>query len=59
MMTPEEFAQKAREIYTSCAGYAGETGHMAMDALMEQCLESLGYGEGVEILESMTNIWYA
>ena len=58
-MTPEEFKIKAQKIYDNYNGYAGEEGHYEMDVLMMECLESLGYSDGVNILWSMKDIWYA
>lgn len=58
-MTPEEFAKKAQELYDKHEGYAEEEGHIDIDRLMTECLESLGYKEGCDTLWSMTNIWYA
>lgn len=58
-MTPEEFAKKAQKIYDENEGFAGESGHIDIDRLMVECLESLGYGDGCDILFSMTSIWYA
>lgn len=58
-MTPEEFVKKAKEIYNKYKGYAGEEGHIDIDDLMTECLESLGYKDGCDILWSMHNIWYA
>lgn len=57
-MTPEEFAKKAQELYNKYEGYAGEEGHIDIDRLIIECLESLGYKEGCDTLFSMTNIWY-
>lgn len=58
-MTPEEFKKMAQELYDKHAGYAGEDGHMAIDCLLSECLKSLGYQEGLDILWSMRSIWYA
>ena len=58
-MTPEEFKNKAQELYNKHKGYAGEDGHMDVDALLTECLISLGYKEGTDILWSMQNFWYA
>ena len=58
-MTPEEFKNKAQEIYDKHKGFAGEEGHMDVDALLTECLISLGYKEGTDILWSMQNFWYA
>lgn len=55
-MTPEEFAKKAQEIYNKHKGYAGEEGHIDIDDLMTECLESLGYKDGCDILWSMSSI---
>lgn len=58
-MTAQEFKERAQEIYDNCKGSAGEEGHIDMDILMEEALISLGFQEGVEILRSMKDIWYA
>lgn len=58
-MTPEEFKQKAQEIYDAQNGYAGEDGHIERDYLMAECLRSLGYNEGVDIIFSMHHVWYS
>ena len=57
-MTPEEFKNKAREIYNRHNGSAWDNGHVEIDNLMIECLESLGYKEGCDILFSMDDIWY-
>lgn len=49
-MTPEEFTKKAQEIYDKYEGYAEEDGHIDIDRLMVECLESLGYKDGCDIL---------
>lgn len=58
-MTKEEFKKKAQEIYDRNEGYAGEEGHIETDRLMAECLKSLGYEEGIDILYNMTDFWYA
>lgn len=58
-MTPEEFKNKAQELYDKHKGFAGEDGHMDVDALLTECLISLGYKEGTDILWSMQDFWYA
>ena len=58
-MTPEEFKNKAQELYNKHKGYAGEDGHMDVDALLTECLISLGYEGGTDILWSMRCFWYA
>ena len=58
-MTPEEFKNKAQELYDKHKGFAGEEGHMDVDALLTECLISLGYKEGTDILWSMQVFWYA
>lgn len=58
-MSPEEFKQRAREICDERNGYAGEMGHREIDMLLDECLESLGYGEGLEILNSMSGFYYS
>ena len=58
-MTPEEFKNKAQELYDKHKGYAGEEGHIDVDALLTECLISLGYKEGIDILWSMRCFWYS
>lgn len=58
-MTKEEFKERAQKIYDEYEGFAGRAGHIAIDRLMEECLKSLGYEEGLEILNRMSKIWYA
>lgn len=54
-MTPEEFAAGMRQ----CDAIPSEEeSHKAADALMMALLESLGYGEGVEVFRKMFK-WYA
>lgn len=57
-MTPEEFKNKAQELYNKHKGYAAEEGHLDVDALLTECLISLGYKEGTDILWSMKGFWY-
>ena len=63
-MTPEEFAEKMRELAGEKNEYGQycpddpERAHGKMDDLMCEVLESLGYGEGVEIFRN-TRLWYA
>lgn len=58
-MTPEEFKEKVQEFCDKYGGWAGEEGHMEMDDLMSECLQSLGYGEGLDILRNMKGVWYS
>lgn len=58
-MAPEEFKIKAQALYDKYHGHAGEEGHLDIDDLLTECLNSLGYQEGTEILWSMDSIWYA
>lgn len=58
-MTPKEFKIKAQELYDKYHGEAGEGGHIEIDDLLTDCLTSLGYEEGLEILWSMDDVWYA
>ena len=58
-MTSEEFKKRAQEIYDKHKGFAGEEGHSDIDDLLTECLKSLGYEEGLEIVWSMNGIWYA
>lgn len=58
-MTKEEFKERAQKIFDENEGFAGESGHMQVDRLMEECLRSLGYGEGIDIMNKMSDFWYA
>lgn len=58
-MTPEEFKRRAQELYNEHGGHAGEGGHIDVDNLLSECLTSLGYQEGLDILWSMDSFWYA
>ena len=58
-MTPKEFKNRAQELYDKHKGFAGEEGHIDVDALLTECLISLGYKEGTDILWSMQDFWYA
>lgn len=49
-MTPEEFKKRMIEISTETDT---ETRHVVADELMCEVLESLGYGEGVEVFVLM------
>ena len=55
MMTPEEFANRMRQILET---EDIEGGHKKMDDLMCALLVSLGYIEGIDIYNT-THKWYA
>lgn len=61
-ITPEEFAKKMMDIrkkYIDDREWPDrEYAHEDMDFAMEKLLESLGYGEGVDIFDK-TYKWYA
>ena len=44
IMTPKDFKEKAQKIFDKNEGYAGESGHMEIDNLMQECLKNLVYG---------------
>lgn len=54
-MTPEEFLVKMKEIEKDDDR---ESRHGSADALLGQVLCDLGYGEGIEVYDSMDK-WYA
>lgn len=54
LYTPEEFAAKMREI----AKQKPDAAHGDADELMEKLLVSLGYEEGIRVMQGMTR-WYA
>lgn len=56
-MTPEQFAEKMREIHADPEGLGPPTTHGQSDDLMCQVLRELGYGEGVDIFEQSKR-WY-
>lgn len=58
-MTSEEFKKRAQAIYDSNDGDVGEEGHIVMDDLLIECLNSSGYPEGINTLLAMSHIWYA
>jgi hypothetical protein len=58
-MTPEEFKELAQKLYDKHEGYGGEEGHMDKDSLMYKCLKSLGYQDGLNILNKLEPIWYS
>jgi hypothetical protein len=56
-MSPEEFKAKMEAIRNNDF-YDSEVAHGDIDNLMAEVLESLGYGEGLAVIEGMT-LWYA
>lgn len=56
-MTPEEFANKMRDIIKECEGDAEDI-HYDLDICMCNLLRELGYGEGVDIFLAQER-WYA
>ena len=58
-MTPKQFKEEAQKLYDKHEGYAGEDGHIEVDALLSDCLQQLGYNEGLDILWFMEDFWYA
>lgn len=57
VMTPEEFAAEVRRLVEACKRDP-ERFHGETDALMEDLLRSLGYGDGVDLLDEVDR-WYA
>ena len=57
-MSPQDFYDLMREMHDTFTDGDEETVHVAMDELMCDVLEYLGYGEGVEIFKN-TPKWYA
>lgn len=55
-MTPEEFAQKMKQIFKK--GYDEEVAHVEADDLMGEVLSSLGYEDGIKVFTSNEK-WYA
>ena len=60
-MNQLEFYKKLLEIknrYITDDDFGAEDAHMSIDALMEETLVMLGYGEGIEIIKGI-NLWYS
>lgn len=57
-MTPQEFKDLASEIVANYGNTIDGTGHIAMDCLMEDCLRSLRYDEGMDVLNEIKHIFY-
>ena len=55
LITPEEFAERARHIVETMCGHAA---HRAIDLLTNNVLRGLGYGEGIEIFEDAVGHWH-
>ena len=55
-MSPAEFLQQMKTVEDGPGD--SETFHKVADGLLCEVLESLGYGEGVEVFREMTK-WYA
>lgn len=55
IMTPQQFADRAREIVETMRGHAA---HRAIDLLTNDVLRDLGYGEGIEIFEAAVAHWH-
>lgn len=53
-MSPAQFAAQMKQ----CTYESQDVGHINMDELMCDLLESLGYGEGVEIFKNSPK-WYS
>ena len=58
VMTPEEFAERMKELSEECNYGDNEVAHKEMDELMCELLTVLGYGEGVAIFGD-AHKWYA
>jgi hypothetical protein len=55
LITPQEFAARARAIVETMQGHAA---HRAIDLLTNNVLRGLGYGEGIEIFEDAVGHWH-
>jgi len=55
LMTPQQFADRARAIVATMRGHAA---HRAIDLLTNDVLRGLGYGEGIEIFEAAVGHWH-
>ena len=55
LITPEQFAARARHIVETMCGHAA---HRAIDLLTNNVLRGLGYGEGIEVFENAVGHWH-
>jgi len=55
MMSPEQFAERARHIVETMCGHAA---HRAIDLLTNDVLRGLGYGKGIDIFEGAVGHWH-
>lgn len=55
LITPDEFAARARAIVETMRGHAA---HRAIDLLTNNVLRGLGYGEGIETFEHAVGHWH-
>ncbi len=58
-VTPEKFKKDCQTLFDKYKGDAGEEGHGDMDDLLKNTLNVLGYTDGIEILNKLTNVWYS
>jgi hypothetical protein len=56
VMTPDEFKQKMQDAFSISNGDM-ETQHRFADDLLCDVLKDLGYGDGIEVYESIDK-WY-
>lgn len=56
-MTPQEFTDEVRKIIAEYGGDV-EAKHQKLDGLMDMLLRSLGYKNGMEIIDAQ-EMWYA
>jgi hypothetical protein len=56
VLTPKAFADECRKIVSTLDDHDA---HRALDILTNRLLNSLGYGEGVEIFEAAVRKWHS
>jgi hypothetical protein len=56
-MTPEEFRQRMETAARDCADDS-EAVHIALDAIMRDCLIKLGYSDGIAVFDRCRK-WYS
>ena len=57
-MLPKEFASKCREILIRYGGEENFAAHVEIRGMLEDVLESIGYGEGIDVLKEFLQRWY-
>lgn len=55
---PEEFKEECQKLYDRWFGLAGAGSYVEIEHLMKETLKSLGYEDGIYILDKFHQVWY-